>query len=74
MGARQKLNQSHVNGSLLLAVVAGWLTDSWVVFIVTLVILIGLNLYQGEIRPRRRTKNHSSTSIDSHLKRGGDDT
>ena len=31
-GARRKLNQIYLNGSLVLAALAGWLTRSWPVF------------------------------------------
>ena len=62
MGARQKLNQSYVNGSLLLAILAGWFTDSGIVFLVTFAILIGLNLYRRQIRLRRRQREPPTTT------------
>ena len=58
-GARQKLNQIYVNGSLLLAALAGWLTQSWPVFFLALAVLLGLGLYTQEIRlgkPDRRSR------------------
>jgi hypothetical protein len=54
MGARQKLNAAYVNGSLLLAGLAGWLLESWLFFCLVLCGLIVLNLHSNEIRPGRR--------------------
>lgn len=54
MGARQKLNQAYLTGSVLVAGIAGWLMQSWMVFIFALLVLVGLSLYAGEIRMRRR--------------------
>ena len=51
MSARRKLNGSYFNGSLLLAAVAGGVTQSWLVFGLALAVLVGLNLYCNEIRP-----------------------
>jgi 4-hydroxybenzoate polyprenyltransferase len=53
MGAREKLNIAHLNGSLLLATLVGGLAQSWPAFFVTLTVLLGLNLYLHEIRPQR---------------------
>jgi hypothetical protein len=53
MGARQKLNSGYFLGSVLLAYLAGCLTESWVVLLVVLAILIAINLYNGEIRPTK---------------------
>src|SRR5947209_5883833 len=39
MGARQKLNRSYVNGSLLLASLVGWLAQSWLTFGLALAVL-----------------------------------
>jgi hypothetical protein len=44
VGTRQRLNREFVNGSFLLAVGAGWLAQSGLVFFVALVLLLGLNL------------------------------
>ena len=54
MPARQKLNQAFLTGSLLLASAVGWLTGSWLAFLVTAVVLVGLNLVGGDIRPDKR--------------------
>jgi hypothetical protein len=51
MSARQKLNGAYVNGSLFLAIIAGWVAESWLVFFLVLFVLLGLNLSLGEIRP-----------------------
>ena len=55
MSARTKLNQAFFTGSLLLAGVAGWLAQSWLVFFLALVVLLAANFYDGEIRPRKRS-------------------
>lgn len=53
MGARQKLNQAFVTGSVLLAITAGLVAQSWLVFFGALAALLASNLYLGEIRPRK---------------------
>lgn len=53
MNAREKLNIAYVNGSLVIAAVAGGLTGSGVVFGVTLAILIALNVGMNNLRPRK---------------------
>ena len=50
MEARQKLNESHVIGSLAIAGALGLATGSWTVFAVTGAILIGAAIYHDEIR------------------------
>jgi len=50
MGARQKLNRAYFNGSLVLAGVAGLLTQSWLIFGLALAALLVSNLYTDEIR------------------------
>ena len=54
MGAREKLNEAYVIGSLFLAAVAGSIAGSWLVFIITAAILLALNLHAGDIRPSGR--------------------
>ena len=54
VGAREKLNEAYVIGSLLLAAIAGWISGSWLVFIIAAVILLALNLHAGDIRPSKR--------------------
>ena len=51
--AKEKLNKAYFAGSLLLASVAGTLAESWLIFAFALIVLLGLNLYAGEIRPHR---------------------
>lgn len=55
MGARQKLNQAYFNGAFALSAVIGLVTQSWTVFWISLVLVIGSSLYGGNIRtgPRR---------------------
>ena len=50
MGAREKLNQAHVCGSVVLAAIAGFLSGSGAVFVLALIILLILNVMGGEIR------------------------
>ena len=54
MGARSKLNSAYFAGSFFLACVVGLIADSWVAFIMALVIFVALNCYSGEIRPKGR--------------------
>ena len=51
MGAREKLNSTHILGALLFAGVIGLMTQSGFVFLVTLAIVIGAGLHDGGIRP-----------------------
>jgi hypothetical protein len=46
MGARQKLN----------AAIAGLIAETWLVFVLVLAVLVGANVYAGEIRPTKRAK------------------
>lgn len=54
MHTRQRLNRGYFQGSLLVAGVIGWLTQSWSVFALTMAILVVLNIAAGEIRLTRR--------------------
>jgi hypothetical protein len=56
MNARRKLNVAYASGSFLLAAVGGYLLNSWVVFVLGLLIALGLNLYDGGIRLDRRDR------------------
>ena len=56
MNARQKLNHAYVNGSLILAAIAGLLCQSWVIFGVALTLLLLVNLFTREIRPPRHSR------------------
>jgi hypothetical protein len=53
MGARQKLNVAYVNGSVFLALILGWVAESWLMFVLSLMVLLGINLYLREIRPTK---------------------
>lgn len=54
VGARQKLNSASILGSLGAAGVLGCLADSWLVFIISALIFIGLSCHNGDIRPGKR--------------------
>jgi hypothetical protein len=51
LGARTKLNEANVLGSLGAAGVLGFLTGSWAVFFVAGAVLIAAGVYGGDIRP-----------------------
>ena len=53
MGARNKLNAAYTAGSVVVAGGVGLLTGSWMIFGVSLGIMLGLQLYDGSIRPKR---------------------
>jgi len=54
MSARTKLNVAFVNGSLLMAVIAGLATGSWVVFGTVFAVSAALSYYAGNIRGSKR--------------------
>ncbi len=54
--ARTKLNAIAVYGCLAVAVVVGLVTESWIVFVLTAVGLVGLALQTGGIRPGPRRR------------------
>ena len=54
MGARKKLNSAYFSGSLLMAGLAGWLTGSWLVLVVGVLILVAINVNNGDIRLGKR--------------------
>lgn len=47
MSARKKLNAAYFTGSVVVAAIAGFGTQSWVVFLVSLALLVGGNLIAG---------------------------
>jgi len=51
MGARDKLNSAYTTGCLAVAGLFGWATESWMVFFIALVVLLGLAVNNGDIRP-----------------------
>jgi hypothetical protein len=58
MGARATLNSIYVNLSLVLAAVVGYVTGSWIVFVVSLIVLVAVNVHAGRIRPRGNRRSH----------------
>jgi len=54
MAARQKLNSGYVGGCILVAALIGWLTESSLIFLLALIVLVSLNVYSGDIRSSRR--------------------
>ena len=56
MNARQKLNVAFLNGSLLIAAIAGAACQSPLIFILALIGLVVGNLMTGDIRLDKR--NH----------------
>jgi hypothetical protein len=53
MNARTKLNAAYMTGSVVVAGVLGAVANSWLIFGIVLIVLIGINLSRGEIRPRQ---------------------
>ncbi len=53
MNARKKLNWVAITANLLLAALVGWLAESWLVFLIALIVLIGLGLRAGQIRLKK---------------------
>jgi 4-hydroxybenzoate polyprenyltransferase len=54
VGARQKLNDFYFLASVLIAGLAGVCSQSWLLFVMTLVALIVASVYSGDIRPEGR--------------------
>ena len=50
MGARHKLNQTHILGAIGMAALVGGLTQSWAVFAIAAIVLIGAAIYVGDVR------------------------
>jgi hypothetical protein len=50
MGAKQKLNASYFNGAVVMAALMGWLTGSWFVFVLVLIVLLASAIGSGDIR------------------------
>jgi hypothetical protein len=50
MGARNDLNEIYITSSLILAAVLGSIAQSWVVFIVALVLIVGTLVSTSKIR------------------------
>ncbi len=62
MNARQKLNRLHLAGNVLLAGVVGTFTQSWLAFLSALAVLVGLDLYTGNVRPTSQGRCHKGRS------------
>jgi hypothetical protein len=58
MGARLKLNQVYFGGTLVVAAIFGLASSSWVMFGISLALILAANLQTGRIRPAR-TGRHS---------------
>jgi hypothetical protein len=56
MGARQKLNQAYLNGTLVMATMIGFMAQSWNVFWLALALGIASSFFGGEIRTNGRPK------------------
>jgi hypothetical protein len=56
MGARHKLNAGYTTWAVIGAVVAGLVFHSWWAFLMALVVLVGLNVQAGNIRPSPRQR------------------
>ena len=57
MGHRTQLNIAFFNGSLLLAAVFGGLAQSWIIFVIALIVLLIGNLLAHEIRPGGQSRH-----------------
>ena len=69
MSARQKLNQSYIQGCLLLASVVGFVCESWTVFWIAAAIFAAGSLHSGEIRLSKRSAGQSSESRPRRFRR-----
>jgi len=56
MGARTTLNGIYLSGALAISAILGLITESWVVFVIALAVLIGANVHAGRIRPEGRQR------------------
>ncbi len=70
MGARQKLNGIVIQACLILGGVIGLGSQSWIVFFIATIVLLGLSLYGGEIRPNANRGNSSSGGRSSDARFG----
>jgi hypothetical protein len=50
VGARQKLNSQYVAGAIGVAAVAGLITGSWLIAVVTGALAVGMAIHAGDIR------------------------
>lgn len=68
MGSRQKLNRLHLVGDVGLAAVAGVVIGSWLAFLLALIVLVGLDIHVGAIRPAKKNREEGKRS--EHLSEG----
>jgi ABC-type antimicrobial peptide transport system permease subunit len=54
LSAKHKLNAAYFTGSAMAAGLLGGLCQSWGVFWIALVVLVGCSLHSGNIRPNGR--------------------
>ena len=54
--ARQKLNSAAIHGALLIAGLIAAITQSWIIFMVILGILLTTAVISGDIRLKRRPR------------------
>ena len=53
MGARQKLNAIAIQGCLILSGIIGLACQSWLIFLITSLVLVCCSVVGGDIRPDR---------------------
>ena len=58
MGARHKINEFHIIGSLAAAGFLGLITGSLTVFILASAVLIGAAIHSGDIRYKSQRHNY----------------
>jgi hypothetical protein len=54
MNAREKLNVAHFAGAVIIAGIAASVIGSWIVFWIVLILLIAIQLDQGDIRAAKK--------------------
>mgnify|MGYP006277000651 CR=1 FL=1 len=50
MSAKHKLNAANINGCLVMAGIFGAAAQSWMIFLILLVVFIGLSVHSKSIR------------------------
>ena len=74
MNARRKLNHLHLIGDILLAGIVGLLLQSWLACFLALAVLLGLDLYAGQIRPQGNSRSRRPEgSPHQHLRKRGEE-
>ena len=54
MGAREKLNTTHIVGALGAAGLLGMVTGSWILAVFAGAVLVGAAIHSGDVRFKRR--------------------